>query len=171
MATYCQEVHGLEDKFDGLELNHVPRRLNKATNELAKMASSREPVATGVFASNQHQPSIRYEEPEQADLGLHVSGLGASSNNQHLASRSEANPPTGLPYPEVMDIDKEPPARPDPLPDWRVPYLDCLVRETLSVDKTEARWLARRAKSFAVIRDDLYRKSHTGILQRCIPTE
>jgi ribonuclease HI len=25
MATYCQEVCKLEDKFDGLELNHIPR--------------------------------------------------------------------------------------------------------------------------------------------------
>ena len=25
MATYCREVHQLEDKFDGLELNHTPR--------------------------------------------------------------------------------------------------------------------------------------------------
>jgi hypothetical protein len=24
MATYYQEVHQLEDKFDGLELNHIP---------------------------------------------------------------------------------------------------------------------------------------------------
>jgi hypothetical protein len=41
----------------------------------------------------------------------------------------------------------------------------------LPVDKTEVRWLAHRAKSFAVIEDHLYRKSHTGILQWCILTE
>ena len=28
MATYCQEVRWLEDNFNGLELNHIPRRLN-----------------------------------------------------------------------------------------------------------------------------------------------
>ena len=27
MATYCREVRQLEDKFHGLELNHIPRRL------------------------------------------------------------------------------------------------------------------------------------------------
>jgi hypothetical protein len=70
-----------------------------------------------------------------------------------------------------MEIDEDPPARPDPLPDWRVPYLDCLVRETLPVTKIEARQLACHAKSFAIIRDELYKKSRTGILQRCIPTE
>ena len=36
MATYYQEVRWLEDKFDGLELNHIPRCLNKAANALEK---------------------------------------------------------------------------------------------------------------------------------------
>ena len=64
MDAYCHEVQQLEDKFDGLELNHILRRLNKAANMLAKMASSREPVPTGIFASDLHKPSVRYEEPE-----------------------------------------------------------------------------------------------------------
>ena len=54
----------MEDKFDGLELNHIPRRLNEAANTLAKTASVREPVPTGVFASDQYKPSVHYEEPE-----------------------------------------------------------------------------------------------------------
>ena len=62
MATYCQDVHQLEDKFDGLELNPIPRWLNEAADTLAKMASSQEPVPTGIFASNLHEPSVRYEE-------------------------------------------------------------------------------------------------------------
>jgi len=36
MAAYCQEVHQLEDKFDGLEINHIPRHLNEAAIMLAK---------------------------------------------------------------------------------------------------------------------------------------
>ena len=61
MATYCQEVRWLEDKFDGLELNHILRRLNKAADALVKATSSRELVPTGVFVSDQHKPSMRYE--------------------------------------------------------------------------------------------------------------
>jgi hypothetical protein len=37
MEAYCEEVWCLEDKFYGLELNHVAHRYNEATNELAKM--------------------------------------------------------------------------------------------------------------------------------------
>jgi ribonuclease HI len=40
MVVYCQEVHKLEDKFDSLELNHIPQWLNEAADELAKMVSS-----------------------------------------------------------------------------------------------------------------------------------
>ena len=64
MATYCREVHQLEDKFDGLELNHIPRHLNEAANMLAKMVSDREPVSMGIFASDQYKPSVCYEEPK-----------------------------------------------------------------------------------------------------------
>ena len=62
MVAYCQEVCWLEDKFNSLELNHIPRHLNEAADALVKAASGREPVPTAVFASNQHKPSVRYEE-------------------------------------------------------------------------------------------------------------
>ena len=39
MAAYYQEVRRLEDKFDGLKLNHIPRCLNKVANALTKVAS------------------------------------------------------------------------------------------------------------------------------------
>ena len=39
MAACCREVHQLEDKFDGLELNNILSYLNKAADALAKAAS------------------------------------------------------------------------------------------------------------------------------------
>jgi hypothetical protein len=58
-------------------------------------------------------------------------------------------------------------------PDWRVLYLDHLTRGDLPSDKTEARWITHRAKSFVIFGDnkELYRRSPTGILQRCIMNE
>ena len=67
MSAYCQEVHRLEDKFDSLELNHIPRCLNEAADALAKAASDREPVPMGVFASDQHKPSVRHEGLEHGE--------------------------------------------------------------------------------------------------------
>jgi len=65
-----------------------------------------------------------------------------------------------------MELVKDPVAEPDPPIDWRMPYL-----EVLPTNKMEARWLTRWAKSFVVIKGELYKHSHTRILQRCIPTE
>jgi hypothetical protein len=58
-------------------------------------------------------------------------------------------------------------------PDWRVSYLDHLTRGHLPLDKTKARRIARRAKTFVIFGDnkELYRCSPTGILQRCITNE
>jgi hypothetical protein len=61
MAAYCQVVHLLEEKFDGLELNHIARRSNKAADELAKLASGWAPAPIGVFASDLYKPSITYQ--------------------------------------------------------------------------------------------------------------
>ena len=58
MAAYCHEVRQLEDKFSGLELNHILRWLNEAADTLAKMASSQEPVPTCIFASDLHKPLV-----------------------------------------------------------------------------------------------------------------
>ena len=94
----------MEDKFDGLELNHILRRLNEAANALAKMASGRETVLIGIFASDQYKLLVCYEEAEQASDGLPALGLGA---NQPLAPSD----------PEVMELDEDLATEPNPLSD------------------------------------------------------
>jgi ribonuclease HI len=69
MEAYCDEVRCLEDKFYGLELNHIARRYNKTMDELAKIASGRTTVPPDVFSRDIHQPSIKIDdtpEPEEA---------------------------------------------------------------------------------------------------------
>jgi hypothetical protein len=53
---------------------------------------------------------------------------------------------------------------------WQTAYLQYLHRGELPLDKAEARRLARRAKSFVLLGDEkeLYHRSPSGILQRCI---
>ena len=70
-----------------------------------------------------------------------------------------------------MELEEEPATEPNPLDDWRTLYLDYLLHDTLPMDKTEDRWLARHAKSFILVEGELYKRSHTGILQLCIPVE
>jgi hypothetical protein len=69
METYCDEVRRLEDKFYGLELNHIARRYNETVYELAKIASGRTTVPPDVFSRDLHQPSVKIDnapEPEEA---------------------------------------------------------------------------------------------------------
>jgi hypothetical protein len=58
MEAYCEEARRLEDKFHGLELNHIARRYNEPADELAKIASNRTTVPPDVFARDLHQPSV-----------------------------------------------------------------------------------------------------------------
>jgi hypothetical protein len=69
MEAYCDEVRRLEDKFYGLELNHIARRYNETADELAKIASGRTTVPLDVFSRDPHQPSVKTDdapEPEKA---------------------------------------------------------------------------------------------------------
>jgi ribonuclease HI len=69
MEAYYDEVWRLEDKFYGLELNHIARRYNETADELAKIASGRTTVPPYVFSRDLHQPSVKIDdtpEPEEA---------------------------------------------------------------------------------------------------------
>ena len=57
MEAYCNAVRRLEDKFDGLELNHVPCKYNEDADELAKIASGRTTVPPNIFARDIINPS------------------------------------------------------------------------------------------------------------------
>jgi ribonuclease HI len=61
MEAYCNAVRALEDRFYGIELNHVPRKCNEEADELAKIASGRITVAPNVFARGVAKPSVNLE--------------------------------------------------------------------------------------------------------------
>jgi ribonuclease HI len=61
MEAYCNAVRALEDKFYGIELNHVPRRYNEEADEVAKIVSGRITVPPNVFARDVAKPSVNLE--------------------------------------------------------------------------------------------------------------
>src|SRR3954463_2260876 len=54
---------------------------------------------------------------------------------------------------------------------WTEPFLAYLTRQELPEDQNEARCIVRRSKSYRVHEGDLYKKSTTRVLQRCISEE
>jgi len=114
MEAYCNAVRRLEDKFDGLELNHVPRKYNEDADELAKIASGRTTVPPNIFARDIIKPSVEFKDPTEP---------GPSSTGP-----SDGNPPadevepmdidfwtTSTDEAEAMEVDEAPTSQ-----DWRV---------------------------------------------------
>jgi hypothetical protein len=137
MEAYCEEVRRLEDKFHGLELNHIAHRYNEVADELTKIASSQTTVPPDIFARDLHQPSVNI----RADRGVDGPSLDPPPKAEALSIRAEAMQAEG----------STPPA--NPRPDWRVPYLDHLTRGDLPSDKIEARRITRWAKSIVIFGD------------------
>jgi ribonuclease HI len=77
MEAYCNAVRALEDKFYGIELNHVPRRYNEEVEELAKIPSGRITVPPNVFTRDIAKPSVNLEP---------------TSSNQEEPSGAPSNP-------------------------------------------------------------------------------
>jgi hypothetical protein len=63
-------------------------------------------------------------------------------------------------------MDTEPVPRTE---DWQDKYIAWMDRGELPPDRSEARRIARMAKSFALVNGELYKRATSGVLQRCVP--
>jgi ribonuclease HI len=158
MEAYCDEVRRLEDKFYGLVVNHVARRYNETVDELAKIALGWTTVPLDVFSRDLHQPSVKTSDTTKPEA--------PSAEPEAPSAQPEAPPATEG---ETLRVEEERNGV-TPNRDWQTPYLQYLHRGELPLDRAEARRLARRAKSFVWLGDgkELYHRSPSGILQRCI---
>jgi hypothetical protein len=58
MEAYVEEVRKLEERFDGLQTEHVPRAGNSIADHLSKCAAQKLPVEPGTFVLHLTQPSV-----------------------------------------------------------------------------------------------------------------
>jgi ribonuclease HI len=151
MEAYCDEVWRLEDKFYGLELNHVARRYNETADELAKIASRRTTVPPNVFSRDIYQPFVKLNDAPEPEETSAQPEVPSAAEGEALRVKVERNGVT-------------------PVPNWQTPYLEYLLWGEMPLDKAKARRLSRRAKLFVLLGDEkeLYHHSPSGILQRCI---
>jgi hypothetical protein len=131
MEAYCDEVRRLEDKFYGLELNHIARRYNETTDELAKIASRRMEVPSDVFSRDLHQPSVKIDdtpEPEEASVQPEVPSaepeeasvqpeVPSAAEGEALRIEGEWNGATPIPNWNISSEESYPSTRPK-LGDW-----------------------------------------------------
>jgi hypothetical protein len=54
------------------------------------------------------------------------------------------------------------------VPSWARPIMDFLVNGQVPADETEARRVTRRSKGYTIINKEIYKRSATGVLQRCV---
>ncbi|XP_039803927.1 uncharacterized protein LOC120668032 [Panicum virgatum] len=161
MEAYCNAVRRLEDKFDGLELNHIACKYNEEADQLAKIASGRTTVPPNVFSRDLTKPSVDFKNPTEA-IGAAPGPSGAATTGPSAEDPSIEEPEametdfetSFVDEDEAMEIDEAPPLR-----DWCTQYLDCMIRGVLPSDRTQARRIARWAKSFLLIDDELYKRS------------
>jgi ribonuclease HI len=94
----------------------------------------------------------------QVPAGVFVHELHAPSILEPAPLTTDpAHPPTGQ---EIMMIDV----------DWRQPFIDYLREQKVPSDKNLAEQLIRRAESYILVGDKLYRRgSSSGVLMKCVP--
>jgi ribonuclease HI len=108
MEAYCDEVRRLEDKFHGLELNHVARRYNETADELAKIASRRTTVPSNVFSRDIYQPSMKLDDAPEPDETSTQPKVPSAAEGEALRVEGERNGVT-------------------PNSNWQTPYLEYLL--------------------------------------------
>jgi hypothetical protein len=91
MEAYCDEVRRLEDKFHGLELNHVARRYNETADELAKIASRRTTVPPNVFSKDIYQPSMKLDDAPEPDETSAQPKVPSATEGEALRVEGERN--------------------------------------------------------------------------------
>jgi hypothetical protein len=85
MEAYCNVVRALEDKFNGIELNHVPHRYNEEADELAKITGESPFPRTFSHGMSPGHPSTSSRHPR---IRRNPQGLPRTQQAQSLWTRT-----------------------------------------------------------------------------------
>ena len=106
-----------------------------------KLAVRWVPSLDGVFINDLHEPSARIlEGPIQTHPEANPALEGSDPDPKQVLRGSDPS--------AMVALDET---------DWRAPLLAYLLEEVLPPKGTEARWIARRAKTFVALGDELYK--------------
>jgi hypothetical protein len=147
MTAYRNLYYYLEGTFDGCEVSHVSRASNEEADNLANIGSQCLPVPQGVFWEEIIERSIKNSKTSTTEEQGQRQATGSGAGKASLAEPEE-----------VMMIEET----------WMQPYLAYMINKMLPKDTVEAKRIIRRSKAFVMLQGKLYKKSISGILQRCV---
>jgi ribonuclease HI len=113
-------------------------------------------AVTAVFQSKSKGKGKMYQEvvPAYPGTTLSVSGTSQPMEINYVSV-------------EVMEID-QPVFTTREVPSWARTIMDFMVDGQLPADEAEARGVMRRSKAYTIINKEIYKRSATGVLQRCV---
>ena len=167
MEAYRDKVRKLEDKFLGLELQHVLRPNNCATDVLANYGSRQEPIPPGVFVEDLMVPSITKKVKPLATLPPEGGSSTAPDEEVPVTSKVQVpavatvEPGQGELINSIFQVEVAE-------PEWIQVYLDFFTDNILPQSKRKANMVRRKSRNYVVHEDRLYRKSASGVLLRCL---
>lgn len=157
MASYRNTVLIMSAWFEGLEFHHVARESNQTADVLARISAKGDPVPTNIILERLFKPSVVWQgESGNTSLDLTIT-LDAEHTDIIGGSATEITPSAHL----IMEV----------IAPWTEPFLAYLNRRELPEDQNEVRCIVRRSKAYKVHEGELYKKSATRVLQRCISEE
>ena len=157
MAAYRNAVLKMSTRFEGLEFHHVVRENNQAADILARIGAKRDPVPPNIFLERLFKPSMVWE----GETSKNSLDLATTPNPEHSnvigGFATEITPSAHM----IMAV----------IAPWTEPFLSYLTRQELPDDPNEACCIVRWSKAYKVHKGELYKKSATGVLKRCISEE
>ena len=143
--------------IEGLEFHHVARENNQAADILACIGAKRDPVPPNIFLEKLFKASVVWQG-ESGDASLDPNTIPDPEHTDIVGgSPTEITPSTHL----IMAV----------IAPWAEPFLSYLNRKEVPEDQNEAHRIVRRSKAYKVHDGELYKKSATEVLQRCISEE
>src|SRR4051812_23803582 len=157
MAAYRNAVLKMSAQFEGLEFQHIARENNQAADVLARISAKRDAVPPNIFLERLFKPSVAWEGEPTSNSPDPTAPLDAEQSDIIGGSANEIRPSAHV----IMAV----------IAPWTEPFLAYLTRQELREDQNEARCIVRHSKAYKVHEGELYKRSTTGVLQRCISEE
>ncbi|XP_071683447.1 uncharacterized protein [Lolium perenne] len=175
MASYRFYVQQIAGFFEGCEFHHVTRAENEAANTLSKLGSSRQEIPHGIALSHLRKPSIKPSSESKSIFIPESHGVPMDIDKVNPGTAS-SNPGTSESKPEeTMSVDGMEIDMPifvvREAPTWVKPIKEFLVNGGLPADEAESRRIQRRSKAYTIVNGEMYMRSVTGVLQRCVEPE